>query len=127
MESAMNIANDQILEAVGNMTVMQLCELTKAIEDRFGVKASDVVQVSAPTVQIAPAVEEQTEFKVVLSEIGEKRIQVIKIFRELTGAALMEANKLTVVGAIVKEGLGKAEAEVIKTKFEAVGAKVEVR
>ena len=123
----MSHTNEQILEAVGSMTVMQLCELTRMLEEKFGVKASDAVQAPVQAPPPAPAQEEKTEFAVVLSEIGEKRVQVIKVLREVTGLGLMEANKATAAGAVVKEGLGKADAEALKAKFEAVGAKAELK
>jgi large subunit ribosomal protein L7/L12 len=123
----MSYTNEQLLEAFGSMTVMELVELTRALEEKFGVKASDVITPMVPQVNTAPVVEEQTEFSVVLSEVGEKRIQVIKILREVTGASLMDAGKNTVPGAVIKDGLAKAEAEALKTRFEEVGAKIELR
>jgi len=123
----MSYTNEQLLDAFGSMTVAQLCDLTRMLEERFGVKASYAVQVPVQAPAPAPAQEEKTEFSVVLTEIGEKRVQVIKVLREVTGLGLMEANKATAAGAVVKEGLGKADAEALKAKFEAVGAKVELK
>ena len=124
----MNIANEQILESVGNMTVMQLCDLTRALEEHFGVKAADAVRVApAPATDKAPTVEEQTEFKVVLSALGENRVRVIKVIREATGASLMDASKLATPGTVIKEALEKSDAEALKAKFLEVGAQVAVQ
>lgn len=107
------MTNEEILEAISNMSVLELSELVKAIEDKFGVSAAAPVAVAAaPAAGAAAAAEEKTEFDVVLKEIGEKKIQVIKAVREITGLGLKDAKAL-VDGAPkeVKTGVAKAEAE----------------
>ena len=118
---------DQIIEAIKNMTVLELNELVKACEEEFGVSAAAPVAV-AGAAGAAAAEEEQTEFTVVLKEIGSQKIKVIKVVRELTGLGLKEAKAL-VDGAPnnVKEDIEKAEAEEIKAKLEEVGAVVEIK
>jgi large subunit ribosomal protein L7/L12 len=121
---------DQVLDLIGNMTVLELAELKKAYEDRFGVTAA------APMMAMpmgggggaAVAVEEKTEFDVVLTSAGDKKIQVIKVVRELTGLGLKEAKDL-VDGApkAVKEKVTKAESADMKAKLEEQGATVEIR
>ncbi len=114
---------EQIIEAIKEMTVLELNELVKACEEEFGVSAS------APVVMAAAAVEEeQTEFDVILANCGAKKIGVIKVVRELTGLGLKEAKAL-VDGApnAVKEGVSKDEAEAVKAKLEAAGASVELK
>ena len=118
---------DQILEAIENMTVLELSELVKAMEEKFGVSAAAPVAVAA----VAPAggaAEEKTEFTVVLAAAGDKKINVIKAVREATGLGLKEAKEL-VDGAPkpVKENIGKAEAEELKKKLEEAGATVELK
>jgi large subunit ribosomal protein L7/L12 len=124
------MTNDQILEAIGNKTVVELAELLEAFKTKFNVS---VAAVAAPAAggaggAAAPAVEEQTEFTVVLKEVGAKKIQVIKVVREITSLGLKEAKDL-VDGApkTVKEGASKAEAEEIKRKLEEQGAVVELK
>ena len=116
------MTNEEILEAISNMSVLELSELVKAIEDKFGVSAA------APVAGAAAAAEEKTEFDVVLKEIGEKKIQVIKAVREITGLGLKDAKAL-VDGAPkeVKTGVAKAEAEEMKKKLEDAGATVELK
>ena len=121
---------DQILEAIENMTVLELSELVKAMEEKFGVSAAAPVAVAAVG-GAAPAAaggEEKTEFTVVLAAAGDKKINVIKAVREATGLGLKEAKEL-VDGAPkpVKENVGKAEAEELKKKLEEAGATVELR
>ena len=126
----MSTAIDQVLDLIGNMTVLELSELKKKYEDKFGVTAA------APMMAMpmggggggAAAVEEQTEFDVVLTGAGDKKIQVIKVVRELTGLGLKEAKDL-VDGAPkpVKEKVSKAEAGEMKTKLEEQGATVEIK
>ena len=120
------MTNEEILEAISNMSVLELSELVKAIEDKFGVSAAAPVAVAAAPA--AGAAEEKTEFDVVLKEIGEKKIQVIKAVREITGLGLKDAKAL-VDGAPkeVKTGVAKAEAEEMKKKLEDAGAKVELK
>jgi len=124
------MTNDQILEAIGSKTVMELAELIEAFKSKFNVS---VVAAAAPAGggaggAAAPAVEEQTEFTVILKEGGAKKIQVIKVIREITSLGLKEAKDL-VDGApkTVKEGASKAEAEEIKKKLEDQGAVVELK
>ena len=116
---------DQILEAIENMTVLELSELVKAMEEKFGVSAAAPVAVAAAGA--APA-EEKTEFTVVLASAGDKKINVIKAVREATGLGLKEAKEL-VDGAPkpVKENIAKAEAEELKGKLEEAGATVELK
>ncbi|EKX99709.1 50S ribosomal protein L7/L12 [Selenomonas sp. oral taxon 138] len=121
---------DQILEAIENMTVLELSELVKAMEEKFGVSAAAPVAVAAVG-GAAPAAaggEEKTEFTVVLAAAGDKKINVIKAGREATGLGLKEAKEL-VDGAPkpVKENVGKAEAEELKKKLEEAGATVELK
>jgi len=112
------------------MTVLELSELIKAMEDKFGVSAAAAVAVAGPAAGAAPAAaaEEKTEFTVVLASFGENKVNVIKAVRELTGLGLKEAKDL-VDGAPkpVKEGISKADAEAAKKKLEEAGAKVEVK
>lgn len=124
---------NQIIEAIEKMTVMELVELKKALEDRFGVTAAapmmmGVMPAMAGGAAAPAAVEEKTEFDVVLQSAGEKKIQVIKVVRELTGLGLKEAKDL-VDGApkAVKEGVSKDEAEKVRAKLEEQGAVVEVK
>ena len=120
------IAN--IIEEVKAMTVLELSELVKAIEEEFGVSAAAAVAVAAPAGGAAAAVEEKTEFDVILKEAGAKKIAVIKVVREITGLGLKEAKAL-VDGAPspVKEGASKDDAEAIKAKLEEAGAGVELK
>ena len=122
----MAITKEDILEAVGSMTVMELNTLVKAFEEKFGVSAASMA-VAAPGAAAA-VVEEQTEFTVMLTEAGAQKVQVIKAVREITGLGLKEAKDL-VDGApkAVKEGIAKADAEAAKKKLEEAGAKVELK
>ena len=125
----MSAVQTEILDKISSMTVLELSELIKAMEDKFGVSAAAAVAVAAPSAGAAPAaVEEQTEFTVVLSAIGDNKVNVIKAVRELTGLGLKEAKDL-VDGAPkpVKEGIAKADAEAAKKKLEDAGAKVELK
>lgn len=118
---------DQIIEAIKSMTVLELNELVKACEEEFGVSAAAPVAV-AGAVAGGAAAEEQTEFTVVLAEVGAEKIKVIKAVREITGLGLKEAKEL-VDGAPsnIKEDVDKTEAEAIKSQLEEVGAKVELK
>ena len=122
----MAISKEDILEAVGSMTVMDLNDLVKAFEEKFGVSAAAMS--SAGPAAAAAVVEEQIEFTVMLLACGEKKVEVIKVVRAVTGLGLKEAKDL-VDGApkAVKEGISKADAEALKTQLEAAGAKVEVK
>jgi large subunit ribosomal protein L7/L12 len=122
----MAISKEDILEAVGGMTVMDLNDLVKAFEEKFGVSAA-AATVAGPAAAAA-AVEEQTEFTVMLQHFGEKKVEVIKVVRAATGLGLKEAKDL-VDGAPkpVKEGINKADAEALKKLLEDAGAKVEIK
>ncbi|WP_062349789.1 50S ribosomal protein L7/L12 [Bacillus kwashiorkori] len=120
------MTKEQIIEAVKNMTVLELNELVKAIEEEFGVTAAAPVAVVGGAA--AEAAEEQTEFDVVLTNAGAQKIKVIKVVREITGLGLKEAKELVDnTPKPVKEGASKEEAEEIKAKLEEVGAGVEVK
>ena len=122
------VSKEQVKEFIKNMTLMDAAALVKELEEELGVSAAAPVAMAAAAAGPAAAVEEKTEFDVVLAEVGEKKIQVIKVVRELTGLGLKEAKDL-VDGApkSVKEGVAKAEAESIKKKLEEQGAKVEIK
>lgn len=125
------LTNDEIIEAIGNKTVLELSELVKAIEEKFDVKAAAPVAAAAPVGGGAPggeAAEEKVEFDVVLKDFGAKKIQVIKVVRALTGLGLKEAKDL-VEGApkAVKEAVSKEDAESFKKQLEEVGAGVEIK
>jgi large subunit ribosomal protein L7/L12 len=122
------VSKEQVKDYIKNMTLMDAAALVKELEEELGVSAAAPVAVSAAAAGPAAAAEEQTEFNVVLTQAGEKKIQVIKVVRELTGLGLKEAKDL-VDGAPknVKEGVSKAEAEDVKKKLEDQGAKVEIK
>ena len=125
------MSKDEILDAIGNMSVLELAELIEAFKTKFNVTISAAAPAAAPAAgggAAAPAAEEQTEFAVVLKEAGAKKIQVIKVVREITGLGLKEAKDL-VDGAPseVKGGVSKEEAAQLKTKLEEQGASVEVK
>ena len=126
----MSVAHTEILDKISSLTVLELSELIKAMEDKFGVSAAAAVAVAGPAAAgpAAAAAEEQTEFTVVLSSFGENKVNVIKAVRELTGLGLKEAKDL-VDGAPkpVKEGVNKADAQAAKKKLEDAGAKAEVK
>ncbi|NNG24065.1 50S ribosomal protein L7/L12 [Telluria aromaticivorans] len=124
----MAISKDDILNAVSEMSVMDLNELVKAFEEKFGVSAAAMAAPAAGGAGAAAAVEEQTEFNVVLTEIGANKVGVIKAVREITGLGLKEA-KDVVDGApkTVKEAMPKADAEAAKKKLEEAGAKAELK
>jgi large subunit ribosomal protein L7/L12 len=120
------MTKEQIIEAVKNMTVLELNDLVKAIEEEFGVTAAAPVAVVGGAA--GAAAEEQTEFDVVLASAGDQKIKVIKVVREITGLGLKEAKELVDnTPKAVKEGASKEEAEEIKAKLEEVGANVEVK
>ena len=124
----MAITKEDILEAVGGMTVMDLNDLVKAFEEKFGVSAASMAVAAPGAGAAAAAVEEQTEFTVTLLAAGEKKVEVIKVVRAATGLGLKEA-KDVVDGApkAVKEAIPKADAEALKKQLEDAGAKVEVK
>ena len=125
----MSAVQTEILDKISSMTVLELSELIKAMEEKFGVSAAAAVAAAGPAAGApAAAVEEQTEFTVVLASFGENKVNVIKAVRELTGLGLKEAKDL-VDGAPkpVKEGISKADADAAKKKLEEAGGKVEVK
>jgi large subunit ribosomal protein L7/L12 len=128
---ATKISQDELLEAIDGMTVLELSEFIKAFEERYGVTAAApaaVAVAAAPAAGEAAAEEEQTEFEVVLTEIGPNKIPVIKVVRELTGLGLKEAKDVVdAAPKAVKEGVDKDEAEKIKASLEEQGAKVEIK
>ena len=126
----MALTNEEILDAIASKTVLEISELIKMMEEKFGVSAAAAAVAVAPAAggAAAPAAEEKTEFDVVLADVGSNKIAVIKAVREITGLGLKEAKDL-VEGApkAVKEGAAKAEAEDLKKKLEAAGAMVELK
>jgi large subunit ribosomal protein L7/L12 len=122
------VSREQVKDYIKNMTLLDAATLVKELEEELGVSAAAPVAVAAAASGPAAAAEEKTEFDVVLTEAGEKKIQVIKVVRELTGLGLKEAKDL-VDGAPknVKEGIAKTEAETIKKKLEEQGAKVDIK
>ena len=121
----MSLTNEQIVEAIAEKSLMEVMDLVKAIEEKFGVSAAAPVAVAAAGP--AAAVEEQTEFNVILKSAGEKKVEVIKAVRAITGLGLKEAKDLAEAGGILKEGASKDEAEKMKKDLEAAGATVEVK
>ena len=123
----MSLSNEQIVEAIAGKTLMEVMELVKAIEEKFGVSAAAPVMAVAAAGAAAGPVEEQTEFNVILKSAGEKKVEVIKAVRAITGLGLKEAKDLTEAGGAVKEGVSKEDAEKMKKDLEAAGATVEVK
>jgi|SRR3954469_8518989 large subunit ribosomal protein L7/L12 len=123
-----DISSEQVVEYLSNLPVIQIAELVKTLETKWGVSAAPVAVAAGPGAAPAAAVEEKTEFNVILADAGANKINVIKAVREITALGLKEAKDL-VEGApkAIKEGVGKDEAEDIKKKLEAAGAKVEVK
>jgi len=125
------MSREEILNAIGEMSVLELSELIKDVEDKFGVSASAAVAVAAPTAGVSgeeAADEEKTEFDVMLASFGEKKVGVIKAVRALTALGLKEAKDLVeAVPSVVKEGVNKDESEEIKKKLEEAGATVEIK
>ena len=122
------MTNEEILEAIGNLTVLELSELVKAAEEKFGVSAAAPVAVAAAAPAAGGAAAEKSEFDVVLTDAGASKINVIKAVREATGLGLKEAKALVDgAPAPVKEGVSKADAEDLKGKLEAAGATVELK
>ncbi len=123
------LGKDEIIDAIGSLTVLELADLVKALEDKFGVSAAAPMAVAAVSAgALAQAAEEQTEFDVILKAIGDKKIQVIKVVREFTGLGLKEAKDLVdSAPKPVKEKVSKQEAAQIKAKLEAEGAQVEIK
>ena len=126
----MALTNEEILDAIASKTVLEISELIKMMEEKLGVSAAAAAVAVAPAAggAAAPAAEEKTEFDVILADVGSNKIGVIKAVREITGLGLKEAKDL-VEGApkAIKEGVAKAEAEDLKKKLEAAGAKAELK
>ena len=123
----MALSKDDILDGIANLTVMEVVELISAMEEKFGVSAAAAVAAAAPAAAAA-VVEEKDEFNVILAAAGEKKVNVIKVVREITGLGLKEAKDLVdSAPSAVKEGATKAEAEELKKKLEEAGAKVELK
>ncbi len=121
------MTRDEILTAIEQMSVLELSELVKALEDKFGVSAAAPVAMMAAPVAAAPAVEEKTEFNVVLKDAGAEKIKVIKIVREITGLGLKDAKDFVDnPGKALKEGVSKEEADAIVKQFEGTGATIEI-
>ena len=124
----MSVTKDQVVEFIEKMTVIELAEFVKELEEKFGVSAAAPVAAVVAAPVAAEAVEEQTEFAVIIKDGGEKKVQVIKVVRELTGLGLKEAKAVVdEAPKPVKEGVTKEEAASIKAKLEEAGATVEVK
>ena len=124
----MAVTKEDILEAIANMSVMDVCELVKSMEEKFGVSAAAAVAVAAAPAAAAEAAEEKTAFNVVMTGFGTNKINVIKVIREITGLGLKEAKDMVEgVPSTVKEGVSKEDSASIKKKLEEAGATVEVK
>ncbi len=124
----MSLSNEQIIEAISSKTLVEVMELVKAMEEKFGVSAAAPVAVAAgPAAAGAAPAEEQTEFTVSLKSAGEKKVEVIKVVRAITGLGLKEAKDLTEAGGTIKEGVSKDDAAKFKKDLETAGATVEVK
>jgi large subunit ribosomal protein L7/L12 len=127
----MAATKEDILKAISNMTVMEIVDLVKMMEEKFGVTAAAPVAVAAApgaAAAAAPAVEEQTEFTVTMTSFGANKVSVIKVIREITGLGLKEAKDLVEgVPSVVKEGIPKADADAIKKKLDEAGAAAEIK
>ncbi|MDY0020960.1 50S ribosomal protein L7/L12 [Arenimonas caeni] len=123
----MSLSNEQIVEAIAAKSLMEVMELVKAIEEKFGVSAAAPVMMAGPAAGPAAAAEEQTEFTVVLKAAGEKKVEVIKAVRAITGLGLKEAKDLVEATGIVKEAVSKEDADKFKKDLEAAGATVELK
>lgn len=126
---AVSISKEDILQAISDMSVMDIVELIKSMEDKFGVSAAAAVAVAAPSAAAANApAEEQTEFNVVMTNFGANKVNVIKAVRSITGLGLKEAKDMVeAIPALVKEGASKADADKFKKELEEAGATVEVK
>lgn len=127
----MAVSKEDILESISNMSVMDIVDLVKMMEDKFGVSAAAVAVAAGPAAgggAAAPAAEEKTEFNVVMTKFGDNKVNVIKVVREVTGLGLKEAKDLVEgVPSVVKEAISKADAEALKKKLEEAGAAVEIK
>ena len=122
------LTKEDIVEAVGSMSLLEVADLVKIFEDKFGVSAAAPVAVAAAGPAAAAAEEEKTDFDVILADAGANKIKVLKVVRELTGLGLKEAKELVdTLPKPVKEGASKEEAEAIKAQLEAEGGKVEIK
>ncbi|KAF1857005.1 hypothetical protein Lal_00044909 [Lupinus albus] len=127
---ATKLSTDELLEVIGNLTLLEAAELKKAMEEKFGVTAAApmAMAMAAPGAGAGAAAEEKTEFDVILTAVGDKKIEVLKIVREVTGLGLKEAKDLVdAAPKPLKEKVKKEEAEEMKKKVEAAGAKVEIK
>ena len=122
----MSLTNEQIVDAVAAKSLMEVMELVRAIEEKFGVPAAAPVAAAGPAAAAA-VVEEKTEFTVVLKAAGEKKVEVIKAVRAITGLGLKEAKDLVEATGVVKDAVSKADAEKFKKELEAAGATVELK
>ena len=122
----MSLSNEQIVEAVAAKSLMEVMDLVKAIEEKFGVSAAAPVSAAGPAAA-APVAEVQTEFDLILKTAGAKKVDVIKAVRAITGLGLKEAKDLTEAGGVLKEALSKDDAEKFKKDLEAAGATVELK
>ena len=122
----MSLSNEQIVDAIAAKSLMEVMELVKAIEDKFGVSAAAPVAAAGPAAAAAP-VEEQTEFTVILKSAGDKKVEVIKAVRAITGLGLKEAKDLVEATGVVKDAVSKDDAAKFKKELEAAGASVEVK
>ncbi len=124
----MNEKSTQILELVKGLTILELADLVKALEEEFGVSAAPVAVAAAPGAAAAPAAEEKTEFDVILKSAGASKLNVIKVVRELTGLGLKDAKDLVEAAPkTLKEGVAKDEADKIAEQLKAAGAEVEIK
>ena len=123
----MSLSNEQIVDAIAAKSLMEVMELVKAIEEKFGVSAAAPVAVASGPAAAAAPVEEQTEFNVILKAAGEKKVEVIKAVRAITGLGLKEAKDLVEATGTVKEAVSKDDAAKMKKDLEAAGATVEVK
>ena len=125
---ATKLSVDDLLEQIGNLTLIEAAELKKAMEEKFGVTAAAPMGMAMMAAPAAAAVEEKTEFDVILTSVGDKKIEVLKVVREVTGLGLKEAKDLVdSAPKAVKEKIKKEDADAMKTKLEAAGAKVEIK
>ncbi|MBK7540709.1 MAG: 50S ribosomal protein L7/L12 [Candidatus Competibacteraceae bacterium] len=124
----MAVSKEDLLDTIASMTVMEIVELISAMEAKFGVSAAAAVAAAPAAVATAAPVEEKTEFDVVMTSFGEKKVEVIKVVRAITGLGLKEAkDAVEGVPSTIKEGIPKAEADDIKKKLEEAGAKVDIK
>lgn len=124
----MALSNQEILDAIAEKSVMDIVELVKMMEEKFGVSAAAAVAVAGPAAAPAAAAVEQTEFTVVMTSFGDNKVNVIKAVREITGLGLKEAKDLVeAVPATIKEGIPKADADAMKKKLEDAGAKANIK